>query len=116
MRTFPEPLDLRKVKVYPLAERQSLNSLDRMLVDPGQPPRACDPAALEIIRGCAATIAAARKRNASVIMMYGAHLVKNGLMQVVNQLIERGWLTHLARSEEHTSELQSLRHLVCRLL
>src|ERR1035438_4149795 len=23
-------------------------------------------------------------------------------------------LTHLARSEEHTSELQSLRHLVCR--
>ena len=96
MRTFPEPLDLRKVKVYPLAERQSLNSLDRMLVDPSQPPRACDPAALEMIRGCAATIAAARKRNASVIMMYGAHLVKNGLMQVVNLLIERGWLTHLA--------------------
>src|ERR1039458_10666157 len=25
-------------------------------------------------------------------------------------------LRHLARSEEHTSELQSLRHLVCRLL
>src|SRR5947199_4647950 len=24
--------------------------------------------------------------------------------------------THLSRSEEHTSELQSLRHLVCRLL
>src|SRR5438045_7805699 len=24
--------------------------------------------------------------------------------------------THLGRSEEHTSELQSLRHLVCRLL
>jgi hypothetical protein len=96
MRTFPEPLDLRKVKVYPLAERQSLNSLDRMLVDPNQPPRACDSAALEMIRGCATTIAAARKRSASVIMMYGAHLVKNGLMQVVNQLIERGWLTHLA--------------------
>ena len=34
MRSFPEPLDLRKVKVYPLAERQSLNSLDRMLVIP----------------------------------------------------------------------------------
>src|SRR5947199_7806151 len=25
-------------------------------------------------------------------------------------------IAHLARSEEHTSELQSLRHLVCRLL
>src|SRR5258705_1554879 len=27
-----------------------------------------------------------------------------------------GSTSHLARSEEHTSELQSLRHLVCRLL
>src|ERR1035441_9284116 len=29
----------------------------------------------------------------------------------------RGWMgSHQRRSEEHTSELQSLRHLVCRLL
>src|SRR5438045_5869757 len=28
----------------------------------------------------------------------------------------RGTATELVRSEEHTSELQSLRHLVCRLL
>jgi hypothetical protein len=96
MRTFPEPLDLQKVRVYPLAERQSLNSLDRMLVDPGRPPRACDAATLDMIRQCAANIAAARQRNASVILMYGAHLVKNGLMRVGNLLIERGWLTHLA--------------------
>src|SRR5258705_6797616 len=26
------------------------------------------------------------------------------------------WIAHGSRSEEHTSELQSLRHLVCRLL
>jgi hypothetical protein len=96
MRKFPEPLDLRKVKVYPLVERQSLSALDRMLVDPGQPPRACDPAALERIRGCAAKIAAAREREASVILMYGAHLIKNGAMAIVNRLIEGGWLTHLA--------------------
>ena len=49
-----------------------------------------------MIRECAATITAARRRNASIILMYGAHLVKNGLMRVVNLLIERGWLTHLA--------------------
>src|SRR5205814_4217122 len=29
---------------------------------------------------------------------------------------DRGVITSLLRSEEHTSELQSLRHLVCRLL
>src|SRR5205814_5640841 len=35
--------------------------------------------------------------------------------QVVDQLELLDWASHL-RSEEHTSELQSLRHLVCRLL
>src|ERR1039458_7794230 len=31
-----------------------------------------------------------------VILMYGAHLIKNGAMAIVNRLIERGWVTHLA--------------------
>jgi hypothetical protein len=30
------------------------------------------------------------------MLLYGAHLVKNGLMSVVIRLLERGWLTHLA--------------------
>src|SRR5262245_64939903 len=34
----------------------------------------------------------------------------------VRQRGERHWLLGAHRSEEHTSELQSLRHLVCRLL
>ena len=96
MQAFPEPMDLSKVRVYPLAERQSLSTLDQLLVDPSQPPRDCAPAALELIRDCAAKIAAARQRQASVILMYGAHLIKNGLMQVVIRLIEQGWVTHLA--------------------
>src|SRR5258705_2190522 len=32
------------------------------------------------------------------------------------RVAEQGFLTGGCRSEEHTSELQSLRHLVCRLL
>src|SRR5205814_8832667 len=36
----------------------------------------------------------------------------NGNEAVVRLLLERG--TAIERSEEHTSELQSLRHLVCR--
>src|SRR5882724_10238435 len=35
---------------------------------------------------------------------------------VKQQAAQRSALRHLTRSEEHTSELQSLRHLVCRLL
>jgi hypothetical protein len=96
MKTFPEPIDLSKVRVYPLAERQSLSAREQLLVDPAQPPRACDLAALATIRDCALKVAAARQREASVILMYGAHLIKNGAMGIVNQLLEGGWVTHLA--------------------
>src|ERR1035441_1329617 len=94
MKKFPEPIDLSKVRVYPLAEQQSLSALGQVLVDPVQPPRACDPAALEMIRDCALKVAAARQREASVILMYGAHVIKNGAMGIVNRLVEGGWGTH----------------------
>ena len=91
MKTFPEPIDLSKVRVYPLAERHSMSALNQILVDCTQPPRACDPVALETIRDCAVKVAAARQREASVILMYGAHVIKNGAMGIVNRLMEGGW-------------------------
>ena len=96
MRDYPQPIDLRKIRVYPLAERESLSQVDRMLVDPGQKPRACDAEALHAIQECARKIEAARKAGASVMLLYGAHLVKNGAMRIVNRLVNLGWLTHLA--------------------
>jgi hypothetical protein len=96
MPDFPEPLDTRKVKVFPLAERQSLSTLDEILLDPEAPPPPCPPPLAQAIAACAQQLKAARQRRASVILMYGAHLVKNGLMAVVNRLIDRGWVTHLA--------------------
>src|ERR1035438_9844529 len=96
MKQFPEPIDLSKVRVYPLAERHSLSALDQILVDPEQPARACDAAALETIRDCALKVSAAREHKASVILMYGAHVIKNGAMAIVNRLMEGGWVTHLA--------------------
>ena len=95
MKKFPEPIDVKQVKVYPLSERQSLSTRDQILVDPRQPPHACDPAALAAIRDCAARVAAARQRQASVMLMYGAHVIKNGAMAIVNELIAGGWVTHL---------------------
>src|SRR5205823_7472488 len=37
-----------------------------------------------------------RRRGASVMFLYGAHLVKNGASALVERLMERGWITHLA--------------------
>lgn len=96
LKNFPEPIDLAKVKVYPLAERKSLSGIDKLLVDPTQPAQPCSPEISEAIANCAQQIIAARKRDASVILMYGAHLIKNGAMPIVISLIERGWITHLA--------------------
>ena len=96
MRDFPEPLDLSKVKVYPLAERRSLSTLEKILVDPAKPAPPCPAELQRSIADCVAKIRAARKRGASVMLLYGAHLVKNGLLDVVNALLNGGWITHLA--------------------
>lgn len=96
MKDFPLPLDLKKVKAYPLTQRRSLSAIEKILVDPAKPAPDCPADLLAQIRACAANIKSARERGASVMLLYGAHLVKNGLLPVVNALIERGWVTHLA--------------------
>jgi len=96
MNAYPQPLDLTKIKVYPLSHRESLSAIERLVVDPNQHPESCGPGPLQFVKDCASKIVAARRRGAGVILMYGAHLIKNGAMGIVNQLIERGWLTHLA--------------------
>jgi hypothetical protein len=91
-----QPIDLKKVQVYPLAERESLSSIDKLVVDPEDAPRACDPSVNEAISGCVSRIAEARKQQSSVMLLYGAHLIKNGAMRIVNRLAAGGWITHLA--------------------
>src|SRR5438094_5927115 len=96
MKEFPPALDLKRLRVYPLAERKSLSAIDKLLVDPGQPAAACGVAELANVEDCAVRIAGARRRIASVILLYGAHLIKNGANRIVNELIAQGWVTHLA--------------------
>ncbi len=96
MKEFPSPLDLKKIKAYPLSQRRSLSAIEKMLIDPAQPAPNCSPKMLAQIQACAANIRSARERGSSVMLLYGAHLVKNGLLPVANALIERGWITHLA--------------------
>src|SRR5262249_37541913 len=75
---------------------RSLSSIDKILVDPAKSPPLSSAQIQSAIRDCADKIRSARKRNASVVLMYGAHLVKNGAQRIVNALIERGCITHLA--------------------
>jgi hypothetical protein len=90
------PLDLSQLRVFPLAERKSLTRADDILIDPDSPPKACSPQLAPLIEDCARKIIAARERSASVMLIYGAHLLRNGAAQILERMMARGWLTHLA--------------------
>jgi hypothetical protein len=91
-----QPLDLARLKVFPLAERQSLTRADDILIDPDSSPRPCPEGLASLVEGCAARIKAARRRGAAVMLIYGAHLLRNGAARIVGRMLAEGWLTHLA--------------------
>jgi hypothetical protein len=97
MPNFPAPLDVRHLNVLPLATRRSLAAIEEILVDPESPPPALPNDFLrERLALCARQIQEARAHGASVMLLYGAHLVKNGAQAIVDRLMAGGWITHLA--------------------
>ena len=96
MPNFPAPLDLNKVKVYPLATRKSMAAIEDILVDPDSaPPALTNEFLRERVELCARQIKSARARGSTVMFLYGAHLVKNGASAILERLMAGGWLTHL---------------------
>ncbi|MEW6303049.1 MAG: hypothetical protein AB1705_06235 [Verrucomicrobiota bacterium] len=91
-----KPIDLSKLRVYPLETRRSLTSVEDILVDPESSPPPCSELESQRIQRCAQDILNARAKNASVILIYGAHLLRNGAARILARMMERGWLTHLA--------------------
>ena len=90
------PLDLAKLRVLPLVQRESLTRAADILIDPESTPKSCPPELLPQVRDCAMRIIAARERGATVMLIYGAHLLRNGTALILERMMERGWLTHLA--------------------
>jgi len=95
MNEYPEPLDLRKIRVWPLQQRDSLSSADTLVREPSAPSMPLSPAAESSVSQCAQQIVS-RPKGASVMLVYGAHLVKNGAQRIVQRLLDGGWITHLA--------------------
>src|SRR5689334_19859374 len=92
----PDPLDLKRLKVLPLSARESMSRIEEILIKPDASAPDCPEAVRLQIAQCAQQIAAARARQASVLFIYGAHLVKNGAAALVERLMAGGWITHLA--------------------
>jgi hypothetical protein len=90
------PIDLKKLKVFPLEERTSLTRADEILLDPNAPSAPLLPLQAEGVSRCAVDIQAARDRGAAVVLFYGAHLLRNGAAAILGEMMKRGLLTHLA--------------------
>ena len=91
-----DPLDLRRLKVLPLARRRSLTRADEILIDPDATPPPCPAQTVALVESCARDILAARERGASVMLIYGAHLLRNGAARILERMMAAAWLTHLA--------------------
>jgi len=90
------PIHLTKVKVLPLAKRDSLARLQDILVDPDQSPSPCAEPNMATIRQCARDIAQAQAKKSAVMLIFGAHLIKNGAALIMIRLLREKWVTHLA--------------------
>jgi len=90
-----DAIDPLSLHVWPLGERKSFIDIEEDGLNPEAPPPAAGPLQPKLT-ALAETIRAARARGASVMLTYGAHLVKNGAGPLVNALIEGGFVTHVA--------------------
>src|SRR5437879_2230836 len=90
---MPYPaFDRSRLKLKPLAERKHDLDLTAILpLDARLPP--FEHRSLPII---AERIRKARKRNAAVILMMGAHVLRAGVQRFLIDLMERGLITHVA--------------------
>ena len=87
-----EKFDLSRLKLLPLSERQHDMTIDEVKDVNDTPPGFDNPDLDDICN----EIIKARSRNAAVIMMYGAHVIRRGCARLMIRLMERGLITHFA--------------------
>ena len=90
---MPYPLfDRSTLDIKPLNERIHDISIDSFVELDDELEAFDDPALTPIARA----ILAARQKNAAVILMYGAHVIRTGCALHMIELMKRGQVTHLA--------------------
>lgn len=90
-----EPFQIKNVRTYPLKERKSLSRVEDVMRIPEDPPH-IDAHSAGLISRTVDDLKRARENGSSRMLIYGAHLIKNGANPILIRLMEEGWLTHLA--------------------
>ena len=87
------------VEFRPLSERISKTGLE-IMINPDEIPT--PSVNQDAIKSIAIEIKKARDKNKSIVIGFGAHLVKNGLSPILINLMEEGYVTHLATNGAST--------------
>jgi len=94
--------DRNRIRPGHLTERDRKSSITDIYIKPGMPPSELpDGQQLpfeyqELMEKTADDIRNAREHGSSVILAYGAHVIKNGCGGILRRLVEDGYVTHLA--------------------
>src|SRR3989344_3153506 len=86
--------DRSKIKTFPISEKISKSRIEDVAIDPDsfRNQLKCHNTIEKIVND----IICARKNDKSVIIAFGAHLIKNGLAPVLRKMIENNYVSHLA--------------------
>jgi len=78
--------DRTRMTYYPLSERKNFVDIERARIDPRYSDFVIDEALVLRAETIASEILAARERDASVILAFGAHAIKNGLGWLLGEM------------------------------
>lgn len=85
-------VDFSSIQTYPISQRKNLVKWADLIQPGSAVPDFENPDLAEI----AGKVIAARRAGRQVIWMMGAHVIKSGLSPLLIDLMERGWITHIA--------------------
>ncbi|MBC8551659.1 MAG: hypothetical protein H8D23_18590 [Candidatus Brocadiales bacterium] len=87
--------DRSKLNIQPLASRQCRKDISRMFdADSSLPPLSSEEG--QKMDAMANAVEQAKENGAPIVLVYGAHLFRNGLSPLVVKLLEAGYIQHLA--------------------
>ncbi len=95
--TMPYPqLDRHQLAIKPLSDRENRSSIVKEHIPSSQSPNNQGADFQQTVAETVARIKHARSLNKSVVLAIGAHTIKNGMAPTLIDLMEKGWVTHMA--------------------
>ena len=89
-------MDRKQLVIRPLSERKNKVIIERDMISPLQKPQNLSCEGNHLIEKTVERIQAAKEKKSSVMLTFGAHVIKNCMAPTLIELMKEGWISHLA--------------------